>query len=244
MAAYTHTASKEITGMPGSNAESAFTYTPTVNGPNFATLHNSEYVTPDRVIASLTYSDKCNNNYSLFYEAWRGGYNYSYMYADDLNGDNYNYDAMYIPRDESEIRFASQDDADRYWAYANNDKYLSKHKGEYAEGYSIYSPWVHKLDFRYTHDFKVKAGNSMNTLQLIVDFKNILNIFNSSWGVMKYMNPDLNEGRILSVDRIDPDGTPVFKTIEGVQPGVDTWTYFHNYGQCWSLQVGIKYMFN
>ena len=244
MAAYTHTASKEITGMPGSNAESAFTYTPTVNGPNFATLHNSQYVTPDRVIASLTYSDKCNNNYSLFYEAWRGGYNYSYMYADDLNGDNYNYDAMYIPRDESEIRFASQDDADRYWAYANNDKYLSKHKGEYAEGYSIYSPWVHKLDFRYTHDFKVKAGNSMNTLQLIVDFKNILNIFNSSWGVMKYMNPDLNEGRILSVDRIDPDGTPVFKTIEGVQPGVDTWTYFHDYGQCWSLQVGIKYMFN
>ena len=116
MAAYTHTASKEITGMPGSNAESAFTYTPTVNGPNFATLHNSQYVTPDRVIASLTYSDKCNNNYSLFYEAWRGGYNYSYMYADDLNGDNYNYDAMYIPRDESEIRFASQDDADRYWA--------------------------------------------------------------------------------------------------------------------------------
>ena len=244
MAAYTHTASKEITGMPGSNAESAFTYTPTVNGPNFATLHNSQYVTPDRVIASLTYSDKCNNNYSFFYEAWRGGYNYSYMYADDLNGDNYNYDAMYIPRDNSEIRFASDDDMNRYWEFANNDKYLSKHKGEYAEGYSIYSPWVHKLDFRYTHDFKVKAGNSMNTLQLIVDFKNILNIFNSSWGVMKYMNPDLNEGRILSVDRIDPDGTPVFKTIEGVQPGVDTWTYFHNYGQCWSLQVGIKYMFN
>ena len=234
--------------MPGSNAESAFTYTPTVNGPNFATLHNSQYVTPDRVIASLTYSDKCNNNYSLFYEAWRGGYNYSYMYADDLNGDNYNYDAMYIPRDESEIRFASQDDADRYWAYANNDKYLSKHKGEYAEGYSIYSPWVHKLDFRYTHDFKIKAGNSMNTLQLIVDFKNILNIFNSSWGVSKYGNPAFTDQRdskmnILSAT-IDDQGNAVYSTPSGVNGNVERWVYNHALGQCWYAQIGIKYMFN
>ena len=64
------------------------------------------------------------------------------MYADDLNGDNYNYDVMYIPRDDSEIRFASEDDRVRYWQFAEQDKYLSKHKGEYAEGYSVYSPWV------------------------------------------------------------------------------------------------------
>ena len=57
MAAYTHTASKEITGMPGSAAESAFTYVPTSEGPNNIKLHNSQYVTPDRVVASLTHSD-------------------------------------------------------------------------------------------------------------------------------------------------------------------------------------------
>ena len=34
MAAYTRVGSKEITGMPGSNAESAFTYVPTIAGPN------------------------------------------------------------------------------------------------------------------------------------------------------------------------------------------------------------------
>lgn len=244
MASYTHTVSKELTGLPGSNAESAFTYTPTVNGPNFIPLHNSQYVTPDRVVASLSYEDKCNNSVSLIYEAWRGGYNYSYMYADDLNGDNYNYDAMYIPRDDSEIRFASEDDRVRYWQFANNDKYLSKHKGEYAEGYSVYSPWVHRLDIRFAHDFKVKTGNSTNTLQLNIDFKNVLNIFNNSWGVSKIMNPAFNEGRILSVDRIDPDGVPVFSTISAVQPGVDTWYYNHDLGQCWYFQVGIKYMFN
>ena len=244
IASYTHTASKEITGMPGSNAESAFTYTPTVNGPNFAPLHNSEYVTPDRVFASLSYRDKSNNHFSLFYEAWRGGNKYTYMYDNDFNGDNYNYDVMYIPKDENDIKFVSEDDANRYWAYANNDPYLSKHKGEYAEAYSVYSPWVHRFDFRYSHDFKVKVGKSTNTLQLNVDFQNIANLFNSSWGVSKYMNPDLKSGRILALDHVDKDGYPVFKTNANVKPGVETWHYSHSVSQCWSLQVGIKYMFN
>ena len=43
------TVAKDITGMPGSNAESAFTYVPTVEGPNFIRLHNSQYNTPDRL---------------------------------------------------------------------------------------------------------------------------------------------------------------------------------------------------
>ncbi|MBS7290702.1 MAG: TonB-dependent receptor, partial [Bacteroidales bacterium] len=78
-AAYTHTASKEITGMPGSNASSVLNYMGTVNGPNDPGLHNSEYVTPDRFFANLSYSDKCGNHFGIIYETWRGGYNYSYM---------------------------------------------------------------------------------------------------------------------------------------------------------------------
>lgn len=243
MAAYTHTVSKEISGMPGSNAESAFTYTPTVNGPNFAPLHNSQYVTPDRVIASLTYSDKCNNHFSLFYEAWRGGYNYTYMYDGDVNRDNYNYDVIYIPKDDSEIKFVSEQDRDRYWAFANNDKYLSKHKGEYAEAYSVYSPWVHRIDLRYAHDFQIKVGKSVNTLQLNFDFKNVANFFNSNWGVSKYMNPDLKSGRILKMERVE-DGVPVFSTNKNIQPGMEMWQRNHDIGQCWYVQVGLKYMFN
>ena len=68
MAAYTHTVSKEITGMPGSAAESAFTYVPTSEGPNYIKLHNSQYVTPDRIVASATHHDKCGNHYSLIYK--------------------------------------------------------------------------------------------------------------------------------------------------------------------------------
>ena len=243
-ASYTHLVSKELTGMPGSDASSAFTYVPTVDGPNNPILHNSQYVTPDRFFASLSYRDKSNNTFSLFYETWRGGYNYSYMFDGDFNGDGYNYDAIYIPSTKDELQFVSEDDRDRFWAYLENDKYLSKHKGEYAEAYSVYSPWVHRLDFHYSHDFKVRIGKTTNTLQLSVDIKNLLNIFNSSWGVSKYMNPLLNSGRILACDHINSEGVPVFSTSSAVSGSTPTWTYNHAIGQCWYAQVGIKYMFN
>ena len=241
-ASYTHTVQKEVSGMPGSNAESAFTYIPSVEGPNNVGLHNSQYVTPDRAFVSATYSDKGNNHYSLFYEAWRGGGNYSYMYSQDLNKDGYAYDLIYIPAKAEEVLWATPEDAENFFAFVNQDKYLSSHKGQYAEAYSVYSPWTHRLNFRYAHDFKVNIGKSVNTLQLNVDFNNILNMFNPKWGVAKYMNTSINEGRILSVDHINNDGAPVFKS--NVNGNMPTWTPASGIGQCWYFQVGLKYMFN
>ena len=248
MAAYTHTVSKEVTGMPGSNASSVLNYIGTVYGPNDPGVHNSEYVTPDRVIASITHNDKSNNHFSLIYEAWRGGANYSYMTANDINGDGYNYDLIYIPTDEQvangEFRFVSQDDATRFMDYVHADKYLSKNQGKYAETYSVYSPWVHRVDFSYKHDFKVKAGNSTNTLQLCFDVKNVLNLFNSNWGVAKYMNPELGEGRILKYEGMDKDGYATFSVPSAVSTSTQQWIPSIGIGQCWYASVGIKYMFN
>ena len=248
MAAYTHTVSKEITGMPGSAAESAFTYVPTVAGPNNIKLHNSQYVTPDRVVASATLHDRSGNHYSLIYETWRGGYNESYMLANDMNGDGYNYDALYIPTDEEvnkgQFRFASIDDQVRFMEYLHNDSYLKKHQGEYAEGYSVYNPWVHRIDLAYKHDFKLNIGKTKHVLQLSADIKNVLNLFNSSWGVSKVMNASLNSGRILKYDHTDAEGYPVFSTPSAVNGNTKIWVPNFALGQCWYASIGIKYIFN
>ena len=241
MAAYTHTASKEISGMPGSNATSAFIELPTVNGPNFATLSNSQYVTPDRLMASLTYSDKSNNHFSFLYQGWRGGYAGSYVYSGDINGDNVSADLIYIPADKSEIKFASEADANNFWAFVEQDKYLRSHKGQYAEANSVYAPWTHRIDFRYSHDFKIRTGKHTNVLQLNVDIKNAGNIFNSKWGVSKGWSQEANGGKILVLDKVE-NNVPVFKS--GVAAGAQTWSYQTGIGQCWYAQIGIKYLFN
>ena len=251
MAAYTHTVSKEITGMPGSAAESAFTYVPTVEGPNNIRLHNSQYVTPDRLVASATLNDKCGNHYSFIYEAWRGGYNYSYMMQNDMNSDGYNYDALYIPNDNEvgvgtgDFRFVSQDDMNRFMDYVHNDSYLSSHQGEYSEPYSVYSPWVHRIDFAYKHDFKVNYGKTKHCLQLSFDMKNVLNFFNSAWGVQKYLNPAIGqEARILKYEGVDAQGYATFSTPSSISGATETWTPNYALGQCWYASVGIKYFFN
>ena len=249
MAAYTHTVNKEITGMPGSAAESAFTYVPTNEGPNYIKLHNSQYVTPDRFIASVTHNDNSGNHYSFIYETWRGGYNYSYMTTNDMNGDGYNYDAIYIPTDEQvssgQFRFVSSDDATRFMDYVHNSPYLSKHQGQYAEGYSLYSPWVHRVDLSYKHDFVLKLGNTRNTLQLNLDIKNLLNLFNSSWGVSKYLNPAIgSDARILKYEGVDAEGYATFSTPAAISGATETWTYNHGIGQCWYASIGLKYFFN
>lgn len=248
--------------MPGSNASSAFSNIPSVDGSNFLTRHNSSFVTPDRIVANATLHDKCGNHYSFIYEGWRGGSNYSYMLSDatDIHGKGSNkYNLIYIPTDQQvagnfddngnwtgkgEFRFKSADDQQRFMDFVRNDDYLSAHQGEYAEAYSVYNPWVHRLDFAYKHDFKVNIGKSKHMLQISLDVKNVLNLFNSNWGVSKIMYPSLNSGRILKYEGVDGDGYPVFSTPKAVSGNTETWTRSHAVGQCWYASIGARYTFN
>ena len=249
MAAYIHTVSKEVTGMPGSAAESAFTYVPTVEGPNNIKLHNSQYVTPDRLVANATIHDNSGNHYSFIYETWRGGAAESFMTTNDMNGDGYNYDALYIPTDaqvkNGEFRFVSEDDKTRFMDYVHNNDYLSKHQGEYAEAYSVYSPFVHRIDFSYKHDFKLDVKNTTHRLQLSFDIKNMMNLFNNKWGVAKYLNPAIgDELKVLKYEGVDAEGYATFSTPKVINGNTETFTTSHTIGQCWYMSIGVKYIFN
>ena len=109
----------------------------------------------------------------------------------------------------------------------------------------MYSPWVHRIDLSYKHDFTVMVGKSRNTLQLSLDIKNLLNLFNSSWGVSKYLNPEIgSEARILKYEGPDKDGFATFSTPAAINGNTQTWTSNHTLSNCWYASIGIKYMFN
>ena len=246
--------------MPGSDAASAFTNIPSYKGPNETGLHNSLYVIPNRFIASATLHDKSGNHYSFLYEGYHGGIsidangyavtnNISYLLTNDMNSDGYNNDLVYIPTDQQvanrEFRFATDDDRDRFMAYVHNNDYLKNHQGEYAEAYSDPSPWVHRIDFSYKHDFCFKVKDTSHKLQLSFDMKNVLNFFDSTWGVAKYLNPAIgSEARILKYDGKDAEGYPVFSTPAAINGNTQTWTYSYDVSQCWYATIGLKYFFN
>ena len=243
MAAYTHTVRKEISGMPGSNASSAWSSLYTVDGPNYSSLHNTSSTIPNRVIASVSYKYG-KDHYSIFYSGYSPS-GYSFYYNGDVNGDGIAYDLMYIPRDDSEIHFTNDADRPKFWAFVNQDKYLRNHRGQYAEAYSAFAPFVHRFDVHYAHDFTLKVGNTRHTLQVIADIDNAGNLFNSKWGVSKNMST-CQYGSFLKVDKVDANGVPWFsmrKNADGTDI-VKTWDYNHSYGQCWKIQIGVKYYFN
>jgi hypothetical protein len=247
MAAYTITEMKEVSGMPGSNAASAWQGLNTIDGPNLAKVQRSQYVIPHQVIGSVSYRlpDMAykGTTISLYYRGFSPWGN-SFMYTNDMNGDGNNNDLIYIPSKKGEIKFATTADEDAFFAFMEQDKYLSKNKGKYAEAYAARAPFVHKFDLRILQDFYVKVGKSTNTLQLSFDFLNVGNLLNSKWGVNK-SNSVSSNGRILTWVSTDANGVPTFSMprVNGEYP-TKTYDHLQNYNQCWSLQVGLRYIFN
>lgn len=253
MASYTYTESKEISGMPGSNASSAYNGLVEVNGPHLPTLQRSQYVMPNNFIGSASYRLEYAKKHmattiNLFYTGY-SPYGDSFKYSNDMNGDGYATDLIYIPKAKGDIVFKTTADEDAFFAFAKQDKYLSKHMGEYAEAYSSRAPIVSKFDLRLLQDFNVKAGKSTNTLQLSVDILNFGNMLNSNWGVNKNMASS-NYGSILKYEGKDNNNVPTYSTVKIKDAGgnlaypTTTYSTYYNYYQCWQLQVGIRYIFN
>lgn len=246
MLAYTYTESREISGMPGSAATSAWNNVPSINGPNLGELERSQYVTPNRLIASLNYRINYLRGFTsteigVFYSGFTP-YKYSYTYSTDMNGDGINNDLIYIPASKDEIQWATQEDGDLFWSFLEQDKYLSKNKGKYAGAFAVNAPWVNRFDVRVAQNFSIKAGKTTNTLQVSLDILNFGNLLNSTWGVYQNMSAVKN-GQILKYNGKDANNVPNFSFFTD-KPVTETFTSYNSVDQTWKLQIGIRYIFN
>lgn len=249
MAAYTYTESQEITGMPGSNAGSAYGGLIGVNGPHLPELQRSQYVVPSRVIGSVGYKLPWSNNLlesatfiNVFYSGSSSN-GYSYTYVNDMNGDGNNTDLIYIPKGRGDIQFVSAADEDAFFNFMAQDKYLKKNKGKYAEANAVRSPWVHNFDLRLTREYYFNVAGTRNTLQFSLDFLNVGNLINSEWGVSQ-RNNIANNGQILRYEGKDANNVPSYSFAKsGGDYITDSFDYNYFYGETWKLQVGVKYSF-
>jgi len=248
MAAYTITESKEISGMPGSAANSAYNGAIQVNGPHIPWVQRSQYVIPNKAIGSVSYTlpyanDHMSTSFNIFYLGYSIN-GYSFTYENDMNGDGYGNDLIYIPAEKGDIQFTTTADEDAFFAFMEQDSYLSKNKGGYAEAYAARAPWVNTFDLRIAQNFSIKTGDTKQTLQITADIVNFGNMINSEWGISKNMS-NSNEGNILVYDSMDASNVPSFSMAIDSDGNYLTETYStnYNYYECWQLKVGARYIF-
>jgi hypothetical protein len=182
---------------PGSTAGASWNSNPTPGDPNNPGLGYSTANPGHRFFTSLSYTKQYfgfgATTIAGFWETRTLG-NTSYVFAADANGDTgANNDLIYIPRNTSEMNFqtfttggityTAQQQAAAFEAYIAQDKYLSAHRGEYAQRGAVMLPLLHKLDLSVTQDVFKNIKGHRNAGQFRIDIQNFGNMLNSNWGV-------------------------------------------------------------
>ena len=198
IAAYTYGEGKNVNDGIAQQISSAYsTNTSGINGSNAHELGYASYITPNRFLlyAGLTFGENeyHSNTLGIYYEgrnlAFIGGYSacrYSYTMTTDVNGDLGANSLLYIPT-QSELfsmPFADSDNMYEYNRFIESDKYLSAHRGQYAERGGAISPMFHTINLHYTHDFIFDPFK----LQLGFELKNVGNLVDRSWGNIQRLN--------------------------------------------------------
>jgi len=202
---------------------------------------------------------------SLFWEGVTIG-NYSYTFSGDLNGDGgTSNDLIYIPRDKSEMNFQQftvsggptftpQQQADAFEAYIQQDPYLSKHRGEYAQRGGALLPMVFRADLSVVQEVFTDLLGKRNSLQFRVDFLNVGNLINKNWGVGQRPVGGLgvnNSYSILTVGSpvADAQGRAQYR-LRTVGTGANaklidrTFEPTAGLSDVFSIQLGVRYSFN
>ena len=242
MAAYTYSASKSAAEGIGDQVSSAYnTMTYSSMGSNIAELGHSAYVSPNRLIANVSYRiDEGNfgaTTLGLFYEGYNhcyiGSYSYTrYSYTmNNVTGDGGANNLVYIPTDKEVEAMPFADDVNKaaFKTFLNSDKYLSSHRGQYSERGGVVAPWQHRFNFKVAQDFNFNVAKKKNTIQVALDINNLGNLLNSDWGTIQQMSSD----QILKWDSAT-------STYTFTQP---TWNKLTTLSSTWEMLLSLRWFF-
>src|SRR5690606_21401797 len=177
--------------------------------------------------------------------------NTSYIFAADANGDGGSNDLIYVPRDQSEMRFqqytsggvtyTAEQQAAAWDAYIDQDPYLSKRRGQYAERGAVFLPMVWRADLSISQALGAMIGSKLSRAQVRIDVLNFTNLLNKNWGVGQRLvsnspltNPSVNGDGELQYRLRAINGELMNKTFEKTAGTFDVFR----------LQIGLRYMFN
>ena len=245
MAAYTYAEGKNVTDGIGDQVTSAYnTNAFGINGSNVHELGYSSYVTPNRILVNAGWTwatgqhttEQVGFYYEGFNHCYIGNYSYtrySYTMTSNINGDGGSNSLAYIPT-ESELAtmpFVNDDNKAAFNDFINSDKYLSTHRGQYAERGGAVAPWRHTFNCKYERTYKFNDGEAIS---FGIDVKNIANLLYRGWGNMQR----LSSSDILKLNGNGSEDNPY--TYQFTDP---QWNTYASTYSTWSAALNVRFSF-
>ncbi|MFZ1785387.1 MAG: carboxypeptidase regulatory-like domain-containing protein [Ferruginibacter sp.] len=192
-----------------SQNNSQWRFMETVNGRNNQGLSTSDFDVNHRINAyaskKFTYlKGLLATTISLVYNG-QSGNPYSYVLNRGLVRDLDNFetnDLIYIPtktelnsmvflsNTTGGVTYTPQQQRDLFDAYIDNDKYLKKHRGQYAERNGARTPFTHVVDLKLQQDVNLKLGSKTYQLQITYDIFNLTNLISRDAGKQYFVTND------------------------------------------------------
>jgi hypothetical protein len=193
----------------------------------------------------------------MFWDAHTNG-NTSYTYAGDLNGDGATNDLIYIPKNVSEMNFASfsctasvcgtartvtaAEQATAWEAFIQQDDYLRSHRGKYAERNAIFFPVVKRMDLSFAQEIFTDVVGKRNSLQLRADIVNFGNLLSKNWGHGQRILG--SNGQILTNPGVDAQGKANYRLkIVNKEFINSTWEPTVGRSDVYEVRLGMTYTF-
>ncbi len=252
---------------PESTAATSFARNTHTSDPNNPGASTSMWTPGHRVFALVNYQREYkkfgSTSVSLFWEARHSTVNassrLSYVFAGDMNGDAVAAnDLIYIPKNTSEMNFSAftaagrtftpEEQATAFEAYIQQDSYLKKHRGSYAERNGLAMPIFQSADLSITQDLFRNIAGRRNGFQLRLDILNVGNLLNSDWGVAQRPVAALNTNQqlqILTNPAVDSQGRATYRlaTVNN-QLITKTFQTSATTGDVYQMMLSLRYSFN
>jgi outer membrane receptor for ferrienterochelin and colicin len=234
-----------------------------VNGRNFVVRSTSDFDLGHRfsgyVSKKFSYAHNAMaTTISLVYNGQQGA-PFSYIYSNSMIGDNGRStfgDLIYIPTSSdiqsmlflnntvSGVTYNQAQQRQMLEDYIQGNKYLRKHRGEFAERNGDRLPFTHILDLQLQQDFNIKVSKKTYTVQLSYNVSNFTNMLNRNWGKTYFLSFDqysliqfagyVSSSNLTPQYRFNPqNGTPWGLSTSAV-PGLSA---------RWISQLGVRVNF-
>ena len=253
-----------VTNEPTSSQNnSQWRFMETVNGRNFVNRSRSDFDLGHRfsMFASKKFTYLKGNMATTVSVVYNGqsGNAFSYVYSNGPVRDNSateSNDLLFIPTKDqlTAMTFVTQSgfnlsqaaQKEAFEAYINQDSYLSKRRGQYAERNGARLPFQNIVDLKVMQDFFVKVSGKKYQFQLTYDIFNFTNMLNRVWGrtyflsndqfgLVRYSNPTSGAPSLLP--------TYSFNPINNNTPWGISSSTAPSYSARWVSQLGLRFKF-